>query len=88
MKFYLYGRTNPPCPFCKNAKQLLDSKGSDYVYIDIGKDIQLSEFSEMFPDQRTVPLIIVEKDGEREKVGGFTELDQYFKNQVLEGLSL
>jgi glutaredoxin len=77
-KYYIYGRTHPPCPYCQGAKQLASAEKLEHVYIDIGKDIQMDEFREMFPEQRTVPLVFVEdKNGIRTKLGGFQEMKKY-----------
>jgi glutaredoxin 3 len=75
MKIIMYTRSNPPCPYCVQAKALAESKGYSYTNIDIGKDISREEFMDQFPGAKTVPLIII--DGE--VVGGFTD----FKNYVL-----
>lgn len=84
-KYYIYGRTTPPCPFCEGAKLLASTKALDYVYIDIGKDIQAEEFMEMFPDQRTVPLVFGEDDtGERVRIGGYQEFKAHIDIQGLE----
>ena len=88
-KFTMYTRTNPPCPYCEGAKLLASTACLDYNTIDIGKDIQLDEFQEMFPEQRTVPLILVEEDGLLTQIGGYNELKQYLESQKsVEGLSL
>jgi len=88
-KFFIYSRSNPPCPYCEGAKMLAGTKGVSHHIIDIGKDIQMDEFTEMFPDQRTVPLILVEEDGLRSQIGGYTEFKKYLDTQdITEGLTL
>lgn len=88
-KFFIYSRSNPPCPYCEGAKLLASTEMLYFNVIDIGKDIQVDEFTEMFPNQKTVPLIIVEEDGLRSQIGGYTEFKKYIESQNLtEGLTL
>jgi glutaredoxin 3 len=71
-----------PCPFCRNAKALLDTRGIAYEEINLAKD----------PDGRaelvretglmTFPQIVI--DGE--PIGGFRELAQLDKAGDLGGL--
>ena len=89
-KYYIYGRTNPPCPYCEGAKLLASTELLEHVYIDIGTDIEMDEFRSMFPDQRTVPLVFVEdENGVRTKIGGYQEMKTYVDSQkTMDGLSL
>lgn len=75
MKALIY--TKPACPYCDYAKTLMMNKRVDYTESVIGKDVLREEFMEMFPDQRTVPLIFI--DGE--KIGGYNELKEYLDNE-------
>lgn len=58
------------CPYCINAKQLLESHGVSYEEIRIDKDTQKREEMERLSGQRTVPQIFI---GDRH-VGGYTDL--------------
>lgn len=59
------------CPYCVQAKQLLDSKGISYEERNISGDSWTKEqLLEAVPTARTLPQIFL--DGEY--VGGFTEL--------------
>ena len=69
--------TKPACPYCDYAKTLMRNKRVEYTESVIGKDVLREEFMEMFPDQRTVPLIFI--DGE--KIGGYNELKEYIDNE-------
>lgn len=80
----MYTRTNPPCPFCLQAKQLAKSKNIDFTNIDIGVDITREEFQVKFPSARTVPLILV--DGVA--IGGFSEFNAYILKQQLGEMTL
>lgn len=88
-KYFIYSRSNPPCPYCEGAKLLASTKMVDHHVIDIGKDIQMDEFTELFPNQKTVPMILVEEDGLRSPIGGYTEFKKHLDSQELtEGLTL
>lgn len=36
MSYIVYGKPN--CPFCDKAKNLLESKGKEYVYVDVSEN--------------------------------------------------
>ena len=69
--------SKPNCPFCIQAKQLLEMKQLPFVYKQLGADYSLQEFMELFPTARTLPMIV--KDGEC--IGGFNNLVEYLKQQ-------
>jgi len=58
------------CPFCDQAKALLEAKGIEYVEKKIGDGYTREDLLEEVPTARTVPQIFV--DGKL--IGGFTEL--------------
>ena len=61
------------CPYCINAKQLLDAKGIDYVEYFIDKvPNKLSEMLERCDNRNTVPQIIIHGKA----IGGFDNLQQ------------
>ncbi|UZZ64122.1 hypothetical protein A71_44 [Escherichia phage A7_1] len=74
MSNVIFGKVN--CPFCDNAKTLLDQKGYEYEYIDVGANSgNLQEMVKKVSDAvgyvpRTVPQIFIDS----EYVGGYTEL--------------
>lgn len=51
--------TKPNCIYCDKAKQLIAYKNDMYVENIIGEDISVDEFKQLFPNQKTAPLIIV-----------------------------
>lgn len=76
--YIVYG--TPVCPACNNAKQLLDSKGKTYEYVDVSmsKDAQAKVVAYWREQERrpTVPLIY---DNVRNQfVGSYEQLTQYF----------
>lgn len=84
MNIVIFTRHEPPCPYCEGAKLLMSERGISYVETVIGQDMTLEEFTETYPDQRTVPLIFV--DGQ--KIGGYQEFKQLLDQQSLQGMSL
>jgi glutaredoxin len=58
------------CPFCDQAKALLEAKGIQYVEKKIGDGFTKEDLLEAVPHARTVPQIFLND----ELVGGFTEL--------------
>ncbi|WP_199507165.1 MULTISPECIES: glutaredoxin 3 [unclassified Psychrobacter] len=76
--------TTPICPYCTNAKQLLQSKGVDYEEIsmhDMSREDRM-ELMKKTNNYRTVPQIFV---GET-FVGGFSELNQMNQQGKLDEL--
>lgn len=77
--------TKDQCVYCDRAKELLRSKGMQYLESRIGVDILREDFMCLFPEVKTVPLIIIEG----EKIGGYNELCEYLDsrsdNQLLNG---
>lgn len=69
--------TKDACPFCDQAKALLESKDQPYTTIKLGRDITREDLMEQFPDARTMPIIVI--DGVR--IGGFTELKKYYAGE-------
>ena len=66
--------TTPICPYCTNAKKLLDSKGIEYQELSM-YDISSEERRELMQktnNYRTVPQIFIGDTF----VGGFDELNQ------------
>jgi len=58
------------CPYCVQAKALLESRGIEYEERNVSKDWTREQLLEAVPTARTLPQIFM---GE-ELVGGFTEL--------------
>ena len=58
------------CPYCDQAKALLNSKGIQFEERKIGDGWTKEDLLEAIPTARTVPQIIL--DGQL--IGGFTEL--------------
>ena len=63
------------CPFCDQAKALLERKGIEFEEKKIGEGYTKEQLLEAVPNARTVPQIFL--DGEL--IGGFTELKKYLQ---------
>jgi glutaredoxin 3 len=58
------------CPFCVQAKTLLESRGIEYEERNVNQDWTREQLLEAVPNARTLPQIFLDQ----ELVGGFTEL--------------
>lgn len=58
------------CPYCVQAKALLESKGIEYEERNVSKDWTKEQLLEAVPTARTLPQIFLNE----EHVGGFVEL--------------
>jgi glutaredoxin 3 len=64
------------CPFCVQAKALLDSKGIEYEERNIMHDWTKEQLLEAIPTARTLPQVLVDE----KYIGGFNELRQYLNS--------
>lgn len=74
--------TTAVCPFCVNAKRLLQSKGVAFEEIRVDREPGLRERMMAESGQRTVPQIWI---GDTH-VGGFTDLWALDKNGKLDNM--
>jgi glutaredoxin 3 len=58
------------CPFCVQAKALLESKGIEFEERNVSKDWTREQLLEAVPNARTLPQIFLDD----KLVGGFNEL--------------
>ena len=70
MKTIIWSKYN--CPYCDQAKALMNSKGIKFEERKIGDGWTKEDLLEEIPAARTVPQIILND----ELIGGFTELKQ------------
>ena len=64
--------TKDHCPYCVQAKALLESKGIEYEERNVSQDWTREQLLEAVPTARTLPQIFLDE----EHVGGFNELRQ------------
>lgn len=74
--------TKDYCPYCRQAKALLQSKGVEFEEINIGEDEALQEEIWSLSGRKTVPQIFV--DGN--PLGGYQELRALDASGELDGL--
>ena len=63
------------CPYCEQAKALLNSKGIQFEEKKIGDGYTREELLEAVPNARTVPQIFLDD----KLIGGFTELRKHLQ---------
>lgn len=73
---HLYSKGS--CINCQKAKQLLTNKGIEFRESIIGIHVMRESFVDMFPNAKTVPLILNQHaDGFLETIGGYDQLVEY-----------
>lgn len=65
------------CPFCDQAKNLLEQKGISFEERKIGDGYTREDLLEAVPNARTVPQIFLDD----QLIGGFTDLQKYFQKK-------
>jgi len=66
------------CPYCDQAKALLQQQGIEFEERKIGDGYTKEELLESVPNARSVPQILIDN----QLIGGFTDLQKYLKEQV------
>ena len=74
--------TTEPCGFCRQAKELLESRGVSYREINLAKDPVGRADLVALTGQMTFPQIVVGK----RSIGGFRELLEADQEGILENL--
>jgi len=77
MKATIWTKSN--CPYCVQAKALLEQQGIEYEERKIGSGYTKENLLESVPHAKTVPQIFL--DGEL--VGGFSELKARFSKDYI-----
>lgn len=74
--------TTPGCPYCANAKELLNKKGVEYQEIRVDKDAdKLAEMMKL-SNRRSVPQIFINN----KSIGGFDDLSKLATSGELDTL--
>jgi glutaredoxin len=66
------------CPYCDQAKALLEQQGIEFEERKIGDGFTKEELLQAVPNARTVPQILIDN----QLIGGFTDLQKYLKENV------
>lgn len=67
------------CPFCVQAKALLESKSIEIEERNVSKDWTKEQLLEAVPNARTLPQIFLDD----QHIGGFTELKKHLTENKL-----
>lgn len=74
--------SKPSCSYCLQAKQLLETKQLPFVYKELGTHYDLYELMTLVPNAKSFPQIfVVDKNGNKDLVGGYSELVEHLKQQ-------
>ena len=63
------------CPFCVQAKALLEARGIEYEERNVSKDWTREQLLEAVPDARTLPQIFLDN----QHIGGFVDLRAHLR---------
>jgi glutaredoxin 3 len=74
--------TSVSCPYCVQAKRLLDRKGVTYEEIDVTGDAARRAEMMQASGRRTVPQIFIDE----QSIGGFDELYELEQGGRLDGM--
>lgn len=74
--------TTSSCPYCVQAKRLLDRKGVPYTEVDVSADAEKRAEMMRASGRRTVPQIFIAE----QPIGGFDELYELEQSGRLDGL--
>ena len=78
--YTIYSKSN--CSFCMQAKQLLEMEQLPFEYKQLGTHYSLDELMTLAPNAKSFPQIfVVDKNGNKELVGGYSELVEHLKQQ-------
>ena len=73
MKAIVWSKEN--CPYCLQAKALLESKGIEFEERNVNKDWTREQLLAAVPNARTLPQIFLDD----KLVGGFNELRKHLQ---------
>ena len=81
-RYLIYGRRT--CPFCVKAVDFLESRGEENIFFDFSEDPESITEAKNFYNVKTVPIIIQNNKnfGKTTLIGGYTDLVEYFNDQV------
>lgn len=65
------------CPYCDQAKALLEQKGIKFEERKIGDGWTKEDLLESIPSAKTIPQILIDN----KLIGGFTDLKKYLEEQ-------
>ncbi len=63
--------STPTCPYCIMVKEFFDENKIEYTDINVAKNREAAEEMVKKTEQMSVPVIMIEKDGQEEIIIGF-----------------
>ena len=80
MRYIVFMKDN--CPYCVDAKQLLESKNLQYncIVFREGQEGVLNEVKDAF-EWRTIPIIVEKNQGHTKLIGCYTDLAEHLKDE-------
>ena len=74
--------SKPNCSYCLQAKQLLEMEQLPFEYKQLGTHYSLDDLMKLAPNAKSFPQIfVVDKNGNKDLVGGYSELVEHLKQQ-------
>ena len=75
------------CPFCLRAKMAMIDKKLQFEYCAINHSEKLLEYYKSIYKHNTVPMIVEINTftGQEKFIGGYTDLIEYFRKNLVEG---
>lgn len=75
----MYGRSEPKCPFCERAEDLMEAMDIEYNYVDLASNPEMmNEFKAR--GFRSVPQVFIDGDiNTGKQIGGFEELRNFIR---------
>lgn len=69
------------CPYCKQAADLLEKKELQFELIVLDNSpVARKLYAERY-EWETVPIIILNNEGEQKLIGGFSDLEKFLNNE-------
>lgn len=72
MKVEIYSKES--CHYCQLAKKFLELRKHPFTEHKIGVDLTVDEVREMFPEAKTVPIILMNG----KNIGGYVDMVNHF----------
>ena len=69
------------CVFCLRSVMLLHEKGVKFYYCAFDNEEHTLNYMKECYNQKTVPIVTLEKDGEETLIGGYDDLVEHFRKQ-------
>ena len=75
MRITIYSKDE--CVFCDRARELLKSRGREFIEYKLDKDFSRPVLKEVFPSAKTFPVVTI--NGVH--IGGYSELSEFMEGK-------